>query len=282
MMSNQNLTAGLLVGAAALAIMAATPVFAVQTNVDGYFYDLPAGSDKNLAAVRALIAASDALGMTRRGGSCLANSNCLGTTTASHEYRATGTWMGQKVDLVVVDFDYRIPAIRVDVTTPDKKRSGKVAAEDLVWDESSPGYFSGTSTEKPADRLLPIYLLPHAVAYFGGLAADKIKLATSATGDRTLTIPLPAPISADLVAHLGVDGLPDRTELTYGGKIYTGEFSDFSNDRMDYHVFGPNSIVIKADGNPIIDLDVEWHWTNPYMVFPTPKQLGGTFDPPKA
>ena len=144
--------------------------------IDGYFYDLPAGSDKNLDAVHALIATSDALGMTRRGGACAANANCLGVTTASHEYRASGTWNGAKADLVVVDFDYRLPAVRADITT-GKTENVTVAANGLTWDESKPGIFSKASTDAVAARLMPVYLLPHAVVYFGGLAADKVKVA---------------------------------------------------------------------------------------------------------
>jgi hypothetical protein len=261
----------LAVGAVAVATVAATPAWAVKTDVDGYFYDLPKGADANLDAVRALLAVSDGLGMTRRGGSCLANTNCIGTTTASQEYRASGTFEGQKADVVVIDFDYRVPAVRTDVMTADKKQFVTVAAKGLSWDEKTPGIFDKASTVPAADRLLQSYLLPPAVVYLGGLVADKIKLSTEA-GDRILTIPL-VDLSTSLKATIDANGYPVKTEIAYGGKVYTGEFSDFSNDRMDYHVFGPNRIVLKVDGKVTTDLDLEYHWTGPYMVFPTPKAL---------
>src|SRR3954468_12244840 len=84
-----------------------TSADAAVTNVDGFFYELPVGADKNIEAVRVLIEASDALGMTRRGGTCPGNANCLGVTTASHEYRGSGTWNGIKSDAISVEFDYR-------------------------------------------------------------------------------------------------------------------------------------------------------------------------------
>jgi hypothetical protein len=271
----------MLCGVAALGL-GAPPALAVSTSVDGYSYDLPAGADKNLDAVRALIAASNALGMTHlstlpanltpRPDRCSANLICLGNNTAAHEYRAHGVWNGAKVDTAVIDFDYRIPAIRADATT-GKAVTVTVAANGLAWDESAPGVFSKASTDSVAARLLPVYLLPDAVAYFGGLAADRVKLTTAADGSRVLTIPLPAPLNTNLIATLDAKGLPIHTEIDFGGKHYSGDFASFTNDRMEFDVYGPGRIVLKADGQTLADLDVEWHWTDPYIVSPTPKQL---------
>jgi hypothetical protein len=83
------------------------PALAVSTAVDGYRYNLPAGSDKNLDAVRALIKASDAIGFTRRDAD--ATMNCLGCVTPAMRYKGTGTYNGEKAD-VTMDFDYRFPA----------------------------------------------------------------------------------------------------------------------------------------------------------------------------
>src|SRR4051812_26745346 len=116
----------LILGSGMLGFAVVAPAFAVPTRIDGYSYDLPSGADKNLEAARAIIAASDALGMTRlsttpanlvpRAGRCPDNVSCLGQNTAAHEYRAHGVWNGAKVDTVVIDFDYRLPALRVDAT----------------------------------------------------------------------------------------------------------------------------------------------------------------------
>jgi hypothetical protein len=267
----KRVCAAISAGVVLLAVTA--PARAVPTGIDGLFYDLPAGSDKNVEAVRALIAASDALGMTRRGGMCPSNANCLGAITASHEYRGNGTWNGIKSDLVVVDFDYRLPAVRTDITGADKKRVVTVAANGLAWDEKTPGVFDKQSIETVADRLVPVYLLPHAVVYFGGLAADKVKVNVSASGIRTLTIPLPAPVATNLVAVLDAKDFPVHTEIALAGRIYTGDFANFTNDHMENDVHGPAHILEKVNGDVTSDLSVEYHWTDPYMVFPTPKQI---------
>jgi hypothetical protein len=31
--------------------------------------------------------------------------------------------------------------------------------------------------------------------------------------------------------------------------------------------------VLKTDGKVTADLNVEYHWTDPYQVFPTPKEI---------
>ena len=59
----------------------------------------------------------------------------------------------------------------------------------------------------------------------------------------------------------------------WGTKLYSGDYSNFTNDQMDYHVYGPHKIVQKVDGKVVTDLTLEYHWTIPYLVFPTPKEL---------
>ena len=78
----------------------------------------------------------------------------------------------------------------------------------------------------------------------------------------------------DDLQEKGVEALSryDR-EIAYGGKVYSGDYSGFSNDRMDYHVFAPHKIVQKIDGQVVTDLELEYHWTNPYMVFPPPAEV---------
>src|SRR6188508_1140087 len=62
--------------------------------IDGVPYALPTAAAKNPDAVRALIAASDALGMTR------SLIRTLGGTTQTLQYKATGTMNGQAVTVV--------------------------------------------------------------------------------------------------------------------------------------------------------------------------------------
>ena len=196
--------------------------------------------------------------------------SCLGCVTAAMRYKGSGTWMGTKVADVIIDFDYRFPGVRYNWVA-DGKNSGTVAVKDLTWDETKPGVFSKASTEKALDRMIPIYILPNAVVYFGQQVADKLKLQTVGA-QRILTIPMPM-YNSEMKATLDFEGHPIKTEMTVNGKVYSGEYADYTNDRMDMHVFGPQKIVMKIDGKTVTDLDVEYHWTNTYIVFPTPKEL---------
>ena len=67
----------------------------------------------------------------------------IGDTTNAMRVNATGTWNGQKVN-VVLDWDYRVPGVRLDLQSPDgKTRTVTVAAKNLAWDEKTPGVFGG-------------------------------------------------------------------------------------------------------------------------------------------
>jgi hypothetical protein len=262
----------LMLGSAAFALllgaMPVAPALAVSTVVDGYRYNLPAGSDKNLDGVRALIKASDAIGFTRRDAD--ATMNCLGCVTPAMRYKGAGLYNGVDKSEVIIDFDYRFPGVRIN-TIAAGKESTIVAVKDLVWNESKMGVFASTSTEKPSDRMIPIYILPNAVVYLGQQVADKIK-ATTVAGITTMTIPMPT-YNSEMKATLNTLGQPVKTEMTVGGKVYSGEFSDYTNDRMDMHVFGPQRIVFKVDGKTVTDLTMEYHWSNTYIVFPVPKEV---------
>jgi hypothetical protein len=250
----------------------------VKTNVDGHFFHLPQGSDKNLDAVRALIDASDGIGMTRVASwvNTITEGDgsrpCIGCSTDSFEYRGSGLFNGQQAKLVSLKFDYRFPAIRTDVTLADGTRTVTVAKQNLTWDETTPGVFKGPSNDKAADRLLPALLLPPAAIVYGAYAADTIKAVKGTDGTTTLTMPIPA-LGTEMKAVVAANGKISHTELTYNGKLYAGDYSNYLNDQMDYHVYGPHHIVQSVDGKVVTDLNLEYHWTNPYLVFPTPKEL---------
>jgi hypothetical protein len=269
---------GTVAGGLVAAAVLAAPAWAVRTEVDTYFYDLPPDVMKtNAEAVRALIEISDAHGLTRNqpiAGAAPAGgpANCLGCLTPMFEFKGTGTFNGVEKVNVVIDFDRRKPAVRVDMTTiADKKRSVTVAMDKMSWDETTPGVFSKASTTPALERLIPIFLLPTEVVNSGVKAADKIKL-TSAGSLRTLTIPVPE-YGTNLTATFTRSGYVTKTEMTYGGKVYTGEYSGFTNDRMDNHTYMPGRIVQKIDGKVVTDLEMEYHWVDPYMVFQVPKEL---------
>jgi hypothetical protein len=276
-MRKQSALYGSLAGGLVAVAMLTSPAWAVRTEIGGYFYDLPKDAYKNNAeAVKALVEVSDALGLTRNqpipgaapdGGPA----NCLGCLTPMFEFKGTGMYGGVDKANVVIDFDRRKPAVRADVTAPDKTRTVTVAVDKVSWDEATPGAFSKAAAAAPLDRLLPMFLLPSEIVNAGVKAADKIKLTTEGSL-RTLTVPVPE-YGTNLVATINRSGFPVKTEMTYGGKVYTGEYSQFDNDRMDNHVFMPSRIVQKVDGKTITDLSLDYTWTDPYMVFQVPKEV---------
>src|SRR4051812_44014746 len=132
---------GTVAGALVAVAMLTAPAWAVRTEIDGYFYDLPQDAYKNNAeAVRALVEVSDALGFTRNQpipGAAPAGgpANCIGCLTPKFELRGAGTYGGVEKANVVIDFDRRLPAVRADITGADNKRSVTVATKDVSWDE---------------------------------------------------------------------------------------------------------------------------------------------------
>jgi hypothetical protein len=239
---------------------------------DGHRYLLPeAAVAKNADAVRALIAAGNALGMVR--GNTYGNQTHLTLGQSTHRWRvvASGTMNGQQAN-VIVDMDYRLPAVRQQITRADKTTEITVANGHFAWDESKPGIYSGPAKTTSADRFLQQYLLPPAVIQLGEPAAETIKVATNAAGLRELTIPAPE-FNSQLKATLDKDGHVTHTEMMVAGKLYSGDYSDYQGDMMEYHVYFPHRITLKVNGSVTADLTVSEHWIGRYMVFPVPQQV---------
>jgi hypothetical protein len=256
-----------------------TVLGAKYVNIDGFIYGgmLPIGADKNLDAMRVLIKAADSLGQLR-DNQYGANPTfgyylVIGDTSLAMRVDADGTWNGAKAH-VVIGWDYRIPGVRLDVTSADgKNRAITVAAGGLAWDEKTPGIFGGQATTSVSDRLVVPYLMPTAVAVLGRDAAPTIKL--SKNGARSmLTIPVPklGP-GINLEATLDAEGHPVHTSIAYNGHTYTGDFSDFLSDRMDFMVMFSHQVSLKVDGKEMANLELNWHQADPYLVFPVPKEV---------
>jgi hypothetical protein len=245
-------------------------------------------------AEKTLYQAAAALGMVRlRGGGGMqvgAASNAMLVADAIHkvEFSATGTWNGQPVDKVTIGLDAILPATRIDVQR-GAQREIQVASAKLAWDESKPGVFSKASTTPAADRYKDLYLLPWGAVFAGVKALDKVSLSTVG-GMPQLTIA--TPLGNEVKLTLDSQCYVVRSEMTYGGRAYTAEFSDYVDDAMEYDFYFPKRITIKADGRTLSDLTViklpdeiapAGHnlmvpgghavFANPYLVFPIPPPL---------
>jgi hypothetical protein len=254
----------------AVTALAAGPAAAqglTQVVIDTVPYVLPADAANNVDAVRALIATAQAQGLIRNVVRTLVG------TIQTMEFRGTGTMDGQNMSFVV-SYDYRLPAIREDVTMANKARTVSVASGDLSWDESKPGVFTQAGKTSAAERLMPLWLLPSFVVYQGAETAGQIKLTTTG-GMRVLTIPVPR-YKTELKATLNTEDQIVRTEMSVGGKLYSADFSNYGEDRMQYHVYFPHKIVEKVDGQTVADLTVESHVPGPYAVWPVPADLTPT------
>jgi hypothetical protein len=242
---------------------------------EGFYYggQLPVGAEKNADALRVLIKASDALGQLRGnqyGGSTYL---VLGDTSAAMRINADGTWNGKSAH-VVLDYSWRDPGVRLDVTYADGKREITVAAIDKAWDEKTPGVYAGQAKTSFNDRMMVPMLLPAAVVELGKDAADIIKASKDDRLRTVLTIPLPTlGAGVNLVARLDSEGRPVHTEIAYNGRTYTGDFDDFLPDRTENLVYSPHHIIFAVDGTKFAELEVNWHQTNPYLIFPVPSEV---------
>ncbi len=240
--------------------------------IDGYKYGgrLPVNTDKNADAVRLLIKAADATGNLRGSvGPYLV----LGETTAALRINAEGKWNGKPAH-VVFDYTDRVPGVRLDVTYQGGAREITVVAKDKAWDEKTPGVYGGAAKTSVNERLILMYLTPTGVIVKGRDAADVMKVSKDARAKDVLTIPLPSlGAGVNLVATLDSSGFPVRTSITYMGHTYTGEFDDFLPDRGENLVYSPHLIKFGMDGMVFADLEVNWHQTNPYLIFPVPSQV---------
>src|SRR5262249_55543584 len=105
---------------------------------------------------------------------------------------ASGGAPGQ-VTRITSGFDYVIPAARIDIERPGAggraERTIEVAAGALAWDEATPGIYLRPAGTSAAERLRPIWLLPHGVILAGAKAPERVRLSESG-GVKELTVAL--------------------------------------------------------------------------------------------
>ncbi len=260
--------------AAAPAAPASKYVGSTWIIVDGYKYggQIPTGSDKNMPVLKVLIEVADALGQLRDNQYGGSTHLVLGDTTPMKRIVGEGTWNGEKVTLRM-DWDYRVPGVRIETTKANKSVDIQVAAGNLAWDEKTPGVYGKAAATSAAERLVLPYLMPSAVLTAAREGLPDVKLSKDGAKD-VLTIPVPQlGAGVNLVATLASDHRPVHTEITLNGKKYTGDFLEFLGDRGDYEVKFPRQISLKLDGKPLADIVLEYHHTNPYLIFPVPKEV---------
>lgn len=254
----------LIAGAAAMlwaASSVATPALAQAPSAD--------------LARKALTEAANALGMVRGVNRALDVVNMF-------EYTASGIIADPNgggaitVSRITAGYDYVIPAARIDIakTAADGNtvRDITVAAGGLTWDESSPGIYLRPASTPAAERLRPIWLLPHGVILAGAKAPDKVKVANKGDGVRELSVALAD--GTEVKALLDAKNLATHVEVKVGARVLSADYAEYK-DFQDYGVMFPSRIVQKVDGRIAADLTVTQALANPYLIFPPPKDLVG-------
>lgn len=222
-------------------------------------------------ARKALNDAASALGMVRGIERSLTIVNMFSFTASGTLAKAGG---GQdQVTRFTADYDYVIPAARVDVERTvagaQPQRTIEVVAGALAWDETTPGIFLRPAATSATERLKPLWLLPHGIILAAAKAPDKVTVADKG-GRKELIVPLPN--GGEGRGLLDAKNFITQVEIRFGSQVLTGDYSDYK-DFQDYGVMFPVRIVQKIDGRPLADLTVTESLANPYMVFPPPKEL---------
>ncbi len=191
-------------------------------------------------------------------------------TVHSFMFYASGTYGEVKSNKITISMDYVLPGIRADVEKAPGQREITVAAGKLSWDESKPGVFAKASTQAAADRQRLMWIFPPAIVHAAVMAPEKVKVADRA-GRKEMTVV--APDGTEIKALLGAKNRISNVEMQSGGKTYVGEYADYIEDFQDLEVMLPSKVVQKIDGKVVNDFTIWEHYPNPYVIFPTPKEL---------
>lgn len=209
-------------------------------------------------------------------------------TTA--ERTADGAWHDYKIERLVEDLDFVIPAARREIV-----RSGagapsqhmiQVVAGTQAWDEEKPG-INGTAVSGVAeDRALLIWLNPHA-AMWGALRAATpgggVTIANE-SGRMVVTYSLNGqPVKMVFGPKLLVESVQIQTHSAmYGDTTLEATYSGYKEwagtplSPEGYLFPCPARMTYKAGGHTIRDLTLSNCEVNPYVVFPLPANIAKT------
>jgi hypothetical protein len=169
-----------------------------------------------------------------------------------------------KVEKAVIGYDYRIPAVRLELEGGGAHKV-QVAAAGRAWDEESPGA-GGRSVEGAAqERSRLIWLSPHG-AVLAALRAGPAAKVSIERGRGVISYQLdgmPIKIVLDQAMR------PARVEMRAGGRTYVGEYSGYK-DFVGYSLICPAKMKQSVDGQVLMDLTVSTCLVNAYTAFAPP------------
>jgi hypothetical protein len=191
---------------------------------------------------------------------------------------ANKSWTDYKLTRGMIEMNYAMPALRVDLQRTDAKgkadRSIEVARDVIAWNEVTPGVGATRAQGAAPGRTWLIYTTPHGVvrAAMEQALKDPASVVTDAKGFR-----FPSPAGQASVT-LDTNKRPARIEIainhpTLGATTVATDLSDY-RDWEKLGMLFPARIVQTAGGRKLQDLRVSEYRTNPYVIFPVPEGLG--------
>jgi len=242
----------------------------------------PAQGANDIKAV--LYQVSNAHGMLRGVNEVDAITSQLfeGTGTMSVDAQAGRPAQDFKITKYKAEVNYFYPGMRIDIervgssaTTPE--RLIPVVSGTHAWNEvNMPGGPATADMSTLNARLLEVWMLPHGVVKAARKAPDKVVIAMQ-NGMRTLTIPLPAPLSGTMKATLNAKNQVAQVVATVqdGGRqtVIETTYDDYTDPDLSDIVF-PHRIVRKSGGRTLLDLTVASAvMYNPYVIMPVPENV---------
>ena len=190
---------------------------------------------------------------------------------------AGGRWADYKLVRGMVEMNYAMPALRVDLARSGNnrtERSIEVVRGDAAWNETEPGIGATNAAGAAKGRRWLIYTTPHGAVRAAMEAADKN--AASVTVDAK-GFKFTSPEGAAAVA-LDANKRPSRIEIDISHSVLgaTKVATDLS-DYRDWEKLGvwfPARIVQTIGTRKTQDLRVTEFRSNPYVIFPIPAGVG--------
>jgi hypothetical protein len=240
--------------------------------------------------------AADLIGIVRTNGTNVGNVNIL-------EYNSHGTmtdWETPGAKPVQLDnYTFNVSlfdsASRVTFQGPGTPQTIRVVKGTQAWNEAWSKDNKLTTTAADANvavRRIMMWLEPHALLHAAVFAANgkcpdnkdcKDLAAPTVSKDANGKTVIGVTIEGNVYkATLGPDQRPASIATTVGGHTYEADYFGYRNgtslgqealDKMHNGTYWPSRITESVDGNKVLDVIVSAGWTNPYSIYPDPKQL---------
>ncbi len=218
-----------------------------------------------------VLAASEALGMVRGvGNSSLASVN-FESYQGTGRIRQNDQW--QPISTFRLEFDYTIPAARIDFTV-NNNRVIQVVRDDRVWLESTPGVIqtiqdNGEVVEYRKRQIYATATGAIRAAVEAEIYGDGVQISTR-DGKTVLEF---AHHGIDFLVTLNNDNRPESVVIANSAGTFTAHFYDY-RDYEGYFVYHPSRITHSSNGQVTLELNLDEVHMNPYVLIPTPEQLG--------